>query len=434
MVLVSVLADHILSQPRTWGPGQSLGLVIGFVIIAVGLVAAPKSKISRASMNLSLVLLSVFVVIALGEGFFRLIKYDFRGEEQAWLKTPIYYRKPIAPTGDVFFKRTGPDEWTGQVLNTRMKQRGVDPNPYTAEPAITVRYDRRGFRNPDNLSDWSIAVAGDSFTELGYLPYDQLFTSILARLGNVSVLNLGTSFTGPLTHLSYLDDYGIAASTKHAMIVFFEGNDLDDLAREYRALVRWRNTGQRDYREFTKQPSLLKALHELSEQAKRKFMRRQRPAYELVAERPVTAYFKSSEGSVPVTLYFTPLGSAQLSNEATRHLNYFFAQYANFGKEREITVWLVFMPSKIRVLHGRIEFSASASDELKTWQPTDLPEVISQLCDQYGINFIDLTPTLVRETDRTKQLLYNSILDGHLNSHGSLIVGRELARHFSQRN
>jgi hypothetical protein len=419
-----------------WGPGQSLGVVIGFVIIAVGLVAAPKSMISRASMNLSLVLLSVFVVIALGEGFFRLINYDFRGEEQAWLKTPIYYRQPIAPTGDVFFKRTGPDEWTGQVLNTRIKQRGVVPNPYTAEPVITVRYDRRGFRNPDNLSDWSVAVAGDSFTELGYLPYEQLFTSILARIGNVSVLNLGTSFTGPLTHLSYLQDFGIAASTRHAMIVFYEGNDLDDLAREYSALARWRKTGQRDYREFTKQPSLLKALHELLGHANRKLRGRQRrkSAFELVAERPVTGYFKSSEGSVPVTLFFTPLGSAQLSNATTQHLNYFFGQYANFGKEREITVWLAFMPSKLRVVHGRIEFSATASDELKTWQPTDLPEVISQLCDQYGINFIDLTPTLVRETDRTKQLLYNSILDGHLNSHGSLIVGRELARYFSRRN
>jgi hypothetical protein len=117
------------------------------------------------------------------------------------------------------------------------------------------------------------------------------------------------------------------------------------------------------------------------------------------------------------------------------NLNHFFRQYADFGKKsRQITVWLAYMPSKRRVLHGQVQFSESASEKLKSWQPTDLPEVISGLCDQYGIKFIDLTSALVRETAHNKQLLYNSIYDTHLNSHGSLVVGQELARHFSEQN
>lgn len=426
VILVSVLADHILSQPRVWGPTQSLALVTGFVIIAIGFLPMPMGIIYRVSNNLSLILLTVFVFTAVAEGFFRLIGYDFAVEERAWRKTPIYYRKPMAPTGDVFFKRTGPEQWTGQVLNTQVKLLGILPNPYSAEPVITVEYDRKGFRNPDHLSDWSIAVAGDSFTELGHLPYEQLFTSILAKILDISVSNLGTSQTSLLTHLSYLEDYGIAAGTKHAMIVFFEGNDLEELASEYNDLIRWRNTGQRDYREFRKQSSLVKALRQLPEQ-----VGSMRIARDYIQSRTIGVYFKSSRGNVPVTIYDTPPDRSQLSNETMQQLDYFFSQYADFGKTRQITVWLAYMPSKRRVLHGRIEFSAGASDELKSWQPTDLPEVISELCDQYGIKFIDLTPSLVRETGLKKQLLYNSIFDSHLNSSGSMVVGQELARRFS---
>jgi hypothetical protein len=411
---------------------QSIGLAIGLGIIAIGFVPLQVGMASRVSTNLCLSLLSLLVSIAMGEGFFRGIGYDFADEEQAWRKIPIYYRQPIVPTGDVFFRRPGLEQWTGQVLNTKVriivKQPSILPNPYTNEPVITVEYDRNGFRNPDHLSDWKIAVAGDSFTELGYLPYEQLFTSILAKKLNLSVLNLGTSYTGPLTQLSYLDDYGIAASTKHAMIVFFEGNDLENLANEYKALVRWRKTGQREFREFRKQPSLVRALYEVVRRVKRN-LSHHGESY------PINAYFKSSLGNIPVMLLYSPPGRSQLSNEAMHHLNYFFRQYADFGKKnRQITLWLAYMPSKRRVLHRQIEFTASASVKLKRWQPTDLPEVISGLCNQHGIKFIDLTPALVRETDHNKKLLYNSVYDTHLNSHGSLVVGLELARHFSVQN
>jgi len=60
--------------------------------------------------------------------------------------------------------------------------------------------------------------------------------------------------------LSYLADYGIAKSTRHTIIVFFEGNDLGDLEAEHIALVSWKNTHHRGYRAFEKQPSVIRAL------------------------------------------------------------------------------------------------------------------------------------------------------------------------------
>ena len=54
--------------------------------------------------------------------------------------------------------------------------------------------------------------------------------------------------------------------------------------------------------------------------------------------------------------------------------------------------------------------------------PTDLPGLISDLCNQYGIKFIDLTPALVAETWENMHLLYNPILDSHINAMGSEVV------------
>ena len=101
------------------------------------------------------------------------------------------------------------------------------------------------------------------------------------------------------------------------------------------------------------------------------------------------------------------------------HLNHFFKQYADYGKnDKSQFGWRTCRVSD-EFFTARLPLLASATKKLKNWQPSDLPEVISGLCDQYGIKFIDLTPVLIRATSHNKQLLYNSIYDTHLNSHGS---------------
>src|SRR5262249_9638203 len=249
-------------------------------------------------------------------------------------------------------------------------------------------------------------------------------TTILGKILSMTVSNLGTSYTGPLTQLSYLRDYGIAPSTKYTVIVFFEGNDLDDLHEEYDALLRWKESDHRNYRGFKRQPSLLRALKDTlrTHLAKRNDIAK-RNAY-------VTAYFKSPDGDIPVTLNNPPPGRDQLSEETMHRLNYFFSKYADFGRQRQITTYLAYMPCKSRVLHGQIEFTKEVSKQLSDWQPTDLPQVISELCDQYGIRFIDLTSAL-RKENKT-HLVYNSIYDTHLNSLGSLVVAQEMAHHFAK--
>lgn len=171
VILISVFTDRILSQPPYWGILEFSAFVTGLAIVAIGSISAFPAAILRLSTNFCLSLLSMVVFIALGEVLFRFVKYDFSYEAEAWSRIPIYYRQPIVPTGDVYFRRNGSEHWTGQVLNFRAQQLGVIPNPYKDERVITVEYDYRGFRNPSHVSDWEIAIAGDSFTELGYLPH-----------------------------------------------------------------------------------------------------------------------------------------------------------------------------------------------------------------------------------------------------------------------
>ena len=431
VALIPVITKYFLGFSRSFGALQWSAVAIGVAIVAVGF-SRHRTTIFQISSALCLVLVSLFVVLAVGEVVLRIIGFDFARQEKVWRELPPAFRQPIVPTGKVFFRREGPERWTGRPLNVYIK--GSLPNPYTAEPVMTIEYNGQGFRNPQEMKSWEIAVAGDSFTELGYLPYDQLFTSILARALNVSVLNLGTSYTGPLTQLSYLQDYGLSAGTKHVLIVFYEGNDLDDLSGEYSALERWNATGQRDYREFQKQPSLLVFLYQTAYRLKKQMFSPQTAPQE---RNVVTAYFKSGSGDVPVTLAPSdgPPGRSELPAGTMQHLQYFFSHYADFGRERRITIWLAYMPTKLRVLHGNLEFSRAMLTKLpklkrlESWKPNDLPALLAELCTKYGVRFIDLTPALIRETGKSGRLLYNSLYDTHLNQEGSRVVGEELALH-----
>jgi hypothetical protein len=86
------------------------------------------------------------------------------------------------------------------------------------------------------------------------------------------------------------------------------------------------------------------------------------------------------------------------------------------------------------LIHSHIEFTNGTPEQAKNWNPSDLPQAISEISDRYGIEFIHLTPALVEETNRSGELLYNSLSDTHLNSQGSLIVAKEFARHLSALN
>ena len=396
-------------------------VIVGLLFLLAGILLRRTSWVqitAPAALSCSAVLLAT----AAGEAAFRLAGYDFRRQEALWRRHPPFYRQPMVPTGKVYFRRNGPEQWTGAVVRTWLELSHRDPSPYASEQPITVSYDPFGFRNDIGLSDWEMAVAGDSFTELGYLRQEDLFTTLLGQRLGLRVRNLGVSYTGPLTQLSYLEEYGQASSLRHTVIVFFEGNDFADLSREYRALLNYEATGKRPTRPFRKQTSLLRAMGER--------LRTGRKPPGLGAPQ-IDAVFASSAGPVPVTLGLVPDRREEITAFMLEGFNRFAADYAAFGKTNQVQIWLAYMPCKARVLFDRLTMNKDAADQLRDWTPNDVPSLVASLCARHGIGFVDLTPPLIEETIRTGELLFNALYDTHLNARGSAVVAAELSNRLS---
>jgi len=370
----------------------------------------------------------VLLVIAAGltvlELGFRLAKFDLRGLEAARRRLPPFYQKPMVPTGGAFFRRAGPDRWRGQVIRTCLQVIRLPDAPYRDEPLVEVRYDSLGFRNENRDPAWEVAVAGDSFTELGFLPHEQLFTTLLARLTGWRVLNLGVSHTGPLAQLSYLADYGLSPATRQAVIVFYEGNDLTDLDREQLALSELERTGRYDPEEHRPQTSLLGAMADWA---------CQHPAPPLPEAVADDALWPGPAGDIPLTFENTAPAVSQLASETKAAFERFLSRYAALTRAHEVRPWLAYMPCKLRVLHGRVRLTETGAATVGNWSPTDLPQWTAERCAHAGVSFVDLTPALIAALETHRRLPFNPRYDTHLNAFGSEVVGRALAEALQRR-
>jgi len=97
--------------------------------------------------------------------------------------------------------------------------------------------DEHGFHNPEGR--WSqrkidVALLGDSFTAGACVPTDKSFA---ARIGETypATLNLGADNNGPLMELAALREYLVDLRPRTIVWFYFEGNDLEDLDREWKS-------------------------------------------------------------------------------------------------------------------------------------------------------------------------------------------------------
>ena len=90
--------------------------------------------------------------------------------------------------------------------------------------------DRYGFNNPD--SEWNsekieYLLVGDSFTHGDCVNRPNDISSVLRKLSNKNVLNLGYGGNGPLLQYATLREY-LNSNVKKVLWIYFEGNDLED--------------------------------------------------------------------------------------------------------------------------------------------------------------------------------------------------------------
>jgi hypothetical protein len=349
----------------------------------------------------------------------RVIGHDFKQQRAKFTQVPIYYRQAVVPVGPAFYHRPGPDVWRGRILNQFLALQHVSGNPYPDEPEIEVTYDADGFRNPLDLTDWDVVIAGDSFTEAGYLAYEDLFTSQLAQQTGLRVRNLGQSGTGTIYQNCLLEHFGVSPSTKHAVIAYYEGNDPTETLYEH-GLLRDALAQHVDPQSrpnaldlLPKQTSFLRAIYD----------RATTPTPQ--PESHCHAYYIHGQQRVPLSIYSVPIKFADLAAEAPQVSEQALADFVTFCRAHEITPWLVYLPSKIRVLPGYLEV-VPGYEHLLTWDMGDIRERIQAICQRQNIAFIDTTPAL-RDSVEQGHWPFNTIYDTHLNATGSHCVGRVLA-------
>ncbi len=348
----------------------------------------------------------------------RLLRVDFDFKARAFARVPIFYRQPVVPVGPGFLRRPGPARWTGRVIATWLRLMGAADDGYGAEPAVTITYDRLGFRNPEDLHDWGVVVVGDSFTELGFLPYQELFTTRLGRHLRTGVKNLGVSYTGTFTQTFYLREYGRGPHTTDAVVVFFEGNDLTDLVDEHRRMERAREgkgpaEGRSLIENLKPQSSFVIATYRFLNYLRAP----RRPPPQLV-----NAYFTTERDRAPVTLSYRPVAVRELSEPEKTLAAEAIRGWGTTARDLGLRPWLAFMPCKERVLDGHL---VGLGGEPLPPFASDIPAFIAALAAENGIRFVDITPRLRALAD-ARRLPFNGVWDSHLNRLGSRTVARSL--------
>jgi hypothetical protein len=419
LVAAAFLADVVAegTDVPTWLCG--IFLISGGLLVALGITSRDQ-RFNAALAKVSLVVLSTMLSLVILEGGFRVVGFDFDSLGKPGNDIPIYYRRPTVQAGDGVFRRPGPASWYGKVLAGYMRMNGANEGPYADEQPVLAEYDALGFRNPTNLTDWEMVVTGDSFVELGYLPYEELFTTLAGKRLGVGVKNLGVSGTGPISQNFYVKHYGKTASTKDAVLCFFEGNDLEDLSRELRNRESFRATGHTW--EHRPQVSLITAV------CTRLRSRARATAVSPVGITPNAALLNGS-AERPMTVYGRPPTWNRLGRTQRDALAGALRSWADDVRSNGMRPWVVYLPDSHRVFHGFIRYTNSP---VALWQPGEFASGLGASCTNLGIGFIDTFPALRREVEAGR-VPYNLIGDTHLSREGSRVVAEVIADAFQSR-
>lgn len=414
MIAVDVL--DVIGGERTPAMLRYCIVTAGCALMVMG-IALRGSGALAVLANFSLVILSCAMVVTLAELLCRVGGHNFSRRPAPGDEVPIYYRAPSFHAGEGVFRRPGPASWEGRVLSAYMRVQGWSELPYADERPVRVDYDQFGFRNPTNLVAWDIVVTGDSFVELGYLAYEDLFTTLAGQRLGSRIKNLGVSTTGPISQTFYLKHYGRSPSTKIAVLCFFEGNDLEDLRRERRQIEAFRATG-RPW-EDNYQPSLLKAL------AERVVAPPRSPEGGSVPMR-TNAFLQSGGREFPITTFGrSPPAWGRLSQKSREELVEALSDWAATAHSLGLTPHVMYLPDGQRVFTGLVRY-ADPERGASTRSVDDFSSGLGAACTNVGIGFINAFPAL-RQAAESGHLPYNVFGDGHLTREGSQIVADVLA-------
>ena len=193
--------------------------------------------------------ISVFASLYLFEGFliykvkfpkeYQLKKkmYEKQTEKKWDTRTRIEIYKDLKKTNDEIVMKLHPTAYFHKILPiyplagiSNSKTVHCNENGYFS----IYQSDRYGFNNPDvewDKKEINYFLVGDSFIHGNCVNRPHDISSVLRKLSNKSVLNLGLAGNGPLTEYATIREY-LDKNVKKVIWVYFERNDLENLQEE----------------------------------------------------------------------------------------------------------------------------------------------------------------------------------------------------------
>jgi hypothetical protein len=276
--------------------------------------------------------------------------------------------------------------------------------------SFDVQFDGNGFRNTRDYQQAEICVLGDSFVEGAFVSEKKLVTSQLADLRGTTVANLGQIGYGPQQQLIVLRRFALGFKPRAVVWMFFEGNDLKNIHFYNKTTAEW-DTALSSFHRFLDRSFSRNAFLAFA-----RMVGNPRPS-----GAPRSGLFKAQNGQTLRLYFLYPMHPLTAQEEAAlQETGKIIAEAQRECAARQITLLVVFVPSKFRVYRGQLQINPQ--NAISTWRRNDMPErfraVVSAHAPQAG--FLDLTP-LMEEAAMRGEVLYHTE-DSHWNAAGNRLA------------
>jgi hypothetical protein len=304
---------------------------------------------------------------------------------------------------------------------------------------IDVTYDPSGFRSNRSAPPYDVAVIGDSYIEQSETD-DNTFTAYLAEHSARSVLNLGTSWYGPYQYVEVLKRLTAQPQPpRHALFMFYAGNDVEDIRQYERWLEDGRYYGQdRSYWKAPLHRRFAIAARQALDRTRSTLRRRLRPppapaeSKPEPAVHPRLALVQLDDGLVPMLVAGrTPEMPADtlLASQEWQTLRRLIGDFAQHALEHGITPIVVYLPTKMQTYASHIDPASGRGileglDAQRHFAGTEAAALAAISADA-GLCFVDILP-LFQSLAAEGELLYHQF-DTHWNERGREAAAREVA-------
>ena len=307
-------------------------------------------------------------------------------------------------------RRTGvPDQtWEGPVHYDLSDWLGA---PAREQGRVTYATDRFGLRNPPGKDDPRIILLGDSILVGTNVDAGDLIAQRLQEEVGEQVISVAQVQYAPQESLNLLRSTGLELGGRTVLHFIFEGNDLADSKSWHRWLERpfgsdWPASG------------LLKSLARPLKWSRPARASGARFGWVRTPAARFEVYFLYDARRIDADIDEWPRLQAALSAAAR--------EFEALGARYEI----VFVPTKIRVLHARTDWPAGGHFESPaTWNST-FRDALAGFCERSDLAFHDTSAALTACLERGELPFFQ--YDTHLNATGHRAVASFLAERIAR--